>query len=86
MSDNSIFPVPAEMAENAWCNEAGYFKLYEQSIADRKVAWQPVDREILPEQARWTVLPQSIAPPAIVFAAVRVNGLVGAAVVFFVHD
>ncbi|MEQ8357551.1 MAG: acetate--CoA ligase [Kiloniellaceae bacterium] len=39
MSDNSVFPVPAETAENAWCDEAGYFKLYEQSIADPEAFW-----------------------------------------------
>ncbi len=39
MSDNQVFPVPAEMAENAWCDEAGYFKLYEQSIADPEAFW-----------------------------------------------
>jgi len=39
MSDNSVFPVPAELAESAWCDEAGYFKLYEQSIADPDAFW-----------------------------------------------
>jgi acetyl-CoA synthetase len=27
------------VAENAWCDEAGYFKLYEQSIADPEAFW-----------------------------------------------
>jgi acetyl-CoA synthetase len=39
MSENSVFPVPSEAAENAWCDEAGYFKLYEQSIADPEAFW-----------------------------------------------
>jgi len=39
MSENSVFPVPADVAENAWCDEAGYFKLYEQSIADPEAFW-----------------------------------------------
>src|SRR3546814_14393543 len=34
MSDNSVFHVTPELAESAWCDEAAYFKLYEQSIAD----------------------------------------------------
>ncbi len=33
------FPVPAEVAEKAWCNEADYFKLYEQSISDPEAFW-----------------------------------------------
>src|SRR3546814_19375289 len=39
MSDNSVFPVPAEAAASAWCDEAAYFKLYEQSIADPDAFW-----------------------------------------------
>src|SRR3546814_17708679 len=39
MSDNSVFPVTPELAESAWCDEAAYFKLYEQSIADPEGFW-----------------------------------------------
>jgi len=46
MSENSVFPVPAETAENAWCDEAGYFKLYEQSIADPEGFWSEHGKRI----------------------------------------
>uniref|UniRef100_UPI002612AFE5 acetate--CoA ligase n=1 Tax=Pelagibius sp. TaxID=1931238 RepID=UPI002612AFE5 len=39
MSETTVFPVPAETAASAWCDEAGYFKLYEQSIADPEAFW-----------------------------------------------
>ena len=39
MYETHVFPVPAETAESAWCDEAGYFKLYEQSIADPEAFW-----------------------------------------------
>ena len=39
MTETHVFPVPAETAESAWCDEAGYFKLYEQSIADPEAFW-----------------------------------------------
>ncbi|WP_422369390.1 acetate--CoA ligase [Pelagibius sp.] len=39
MYEPHVFPVPAETAESAWCDEAGYFKLYEQSIADPEAFW-----------------------------------------------
>ncbi|GAB5470423.1 MAG: acetate--CoA ligase [Rhodospirillales bacterium] len=39
MSETSIFPVTEKAAENAWANEADYFRLYEQSIADPEAFW-----------------------------------------------
>ena len=39
MSEATVFPVLANTAESAWCDEAGYFKLYEQSIADPEAFW-----------------------------------------------
>ncbi len=39
MTENSVFPVRPEMAENAWIDEAGYFRLYEQSISDPEAFW-----------------------------------------------
>ncbi|HIC79458.1 MAG TPA: acetate--CoA ligase, partial [Kiloniellaceae bacterium] len=39
MSEVTVFPVLANTAESAWCDEAGYFKLYEQSIADPEAFW-----------------------------------------------
>jgi acetyl-CoA synthetase len=38
--------VPAETAESAWCDEAGYFKLYEQSIADPEAFWREQGKRI----------------------------------------
>ena len=39
MSETSIFPVPDAFAENAWVDEAAYFRLYEQSVADPAKFW-----------------------------------------------
>jgi acetyl-CoA synthetase len=39
MSETSIFPVPEAVARNAWIDEAAYFRLYEQSIADPAKFW-----------------------------------------------
>src|SRR3546814_2190614 len=36
---SDLFPVTPELAESAWCDEAAYFKLYEQSIADPEGFW-----------------------------------------------
>jgi len=39
MTETHVFPVPAEVAESAWCDEATYFKMYEQSISDSEGFW-----------------------------------------------
>jgi acetyl-CoA synthetase len=39
MPDTSLFPVPAKIAEGAWVNEAKYFKLYEESLANPDKFW-----------------------------------------------
>jgi len=39
MPDTSVIPVPAKVAVNAWIDEAGYFKLYEESIANPEKFW-----------------------------------------------
>jgi acetyl-CoA synthetase len=39
MSETSVFPVPEALARNAWVDEAGYFRLYEASIADPEKFW-----------------------------------------------
>ncbi|SMF78221.1 acetyl-coenzyme A synthetase [Tistlia consotensis] len=39
MTETSVFAVNPEVAENAWVDEAGYFRLYEQSIADPEAFW-----------------------------------------------
>ncbi len=39
MSDSKIYPVKDSVAENAWLDEAGYFKMYEQSVSDPEAFW-----------------------------------------------
>jgi acetyl-CoA synthetase len=39
MSDNEIFPVPAEWAERALADEAKYNEMYEKSVADPETFW-----------------------------------------------
>ncbi len=39
MTEHHVFPVPQEWAERAWADEATYFKMYEQSIADPEAFW-----------------------------------------------
>ncbi|MGO1119397.1 acetate--CoA ligase [Rhodovibrionaceae bacterium A322] len=39
MTDNSIFPVSAEVAEAAWVDNDGYKKMYEQSVSDPEGFW-----------------------------------------------
>ncbi len=39
MPDTSVIPVPTKVAANAWVDEAGYFKLYEESIANPEKFW-----------------------------------------------
>ena len=39
MTSTTLIPVPEGLAENAWIDEAGYFRLYEASIADPEKFW-----------------------------------------------
>jgi acetyl-CoA synthetase len=39
MPDTSLFPIPSEVASRAWIDEAKYFKLYEESIANPDKFW-----------------------------------------------
>ena len=39
MTEHHVFPVPESWAERAWADEATYFKMYEQSIADPEAFW-----------------------------------------------
>jgi acetyl-CoA synthetase len=39
MSESHVYEVRSEIADSAWCDEAGYFKLYEQSISDPEGFW-----------------------------------------------
>ena len=39
MSEIKVFPVPEDLAKSAWCDEAQYVKLYEQSVNDPEGFW-----------------------------------------------
>ncbi len=39
MSSATLFPVPAALAKSAWIDEAGYSRLYQQSLADPEGFW-----------------------------------------------
>jgi acetyl-CoA synthetase len=39
MSNTSLFPVPRDVAENAWIDEGQYFAMYERSLADPDAFW-----------------------------------------------
>jgi len=39
MTEHMVFPVPGDWAKSAWCDEASYFKMYEQSIGDPEGFW-----------------------------------------------
>ncbi len=39
MADTSLFPVPPEVASSAWVDEAKYFTLYEESVANPDKFW-----------------------------------------------
>jgi len=46
MSSTSIFPVADAIATSAWIDEAGYFKLYQQSIDDPEGFWREQSKRI----------------------------------------
>ena len=39
MTEHHVFPVSKDVAAKAWCDEAGYFKMYEKSVKDPKGFW-----------------------------------------------
>jgi acetyl-CoA synthetase len=39
MSTTNVFPVSEDVADAAWIDEAGYFRLYEKSLADPEGFW-----------------------------------------------
>jgi len=39
MSDDQIFPVPRQVAQGAWVDEAKYFKMYEESVKNPDKFW-----------------------------------------------
>jgi len=39
MTNTSLFPVPASLAQSAWIDAAGYARLYEDSIRDPEAFW-----------------------------------------------
>jgi acetyl-CoA synthetase len=40
MADTTLFPVPEDIAQEAWIDEAKYFQLYDKSIADPEGFWR----------------------------------------------
>ena len=46
MSENIVVPVSQEIAKNAWCDEAEYFRLYGQSIDDPEAFWAEQGKRI----------------------------------------
>ncbi|MEX0697288.1 MAG: acetate--CoA ligase [Dongiaceae bacterium] len=40
MTTTTVFPVPDALAKSAWVDEAGYFRMYEKSIADPDGFWR----------------------------------------------
>src|SRR5215813_3908179 len=40
MTSSTVFPVSEELARSAWTDEAGYFRMYEQSLADPDGFWR----------------------------------------------
>jgi len=46
MTDPQIFPVPTQLAQNAWADEAKYLALYKQSIEDPDGFWGEQGRRI----------------------------------------
>src|SRR5262245_41186721 len=46
MSTTSVFPVPDPLARSAWINEAGYFRLYQQSIDDPEGFWHEQGKRV----------------------------------------
>jgi acetyl-CoA synthetase len=46
MTSNTLFPVAASVAEAAWLDEAGYFRLYQQSIDDPEGFWREQAKRI----------------------------------------
>jgi acetyl-CoA synthetase len=46
MSGPAVFPVPESVARSAWLDEAGYFRMYEQSVADPEGFWREHGKRI----------------------------------------
>ncbi len=46
MTTNTVFPVPKAVAEAAWIDESGYFRLYDQSVADPEGFWREQGKRI----------------------------------------
>jgi acetyl-CoA synthetase len=40
MADTTLFPVPEDLAQEAWIDEPKYFELYEKSLADPESFWR----------------------------------------------
>jgi acetyl-CoA synthetase len=46
MSDNTLFPVPDEVAKSAWVDNDKYLEMYKQSVADPEAFWAQQGKRI----------------------------------------
>jgi len=46
MTSPTLFPVPDELARNAWIDEAKYSRLYDQSVADPEGFWREQGKRV----------------------------------------
>ncbi|TCO83686.1 acetyl-coenzyme A synthetase [Plasticicumulans lactativorans] len=53
MSDEKIYPVPAEVAANAWINEAKYQEMYARSVNDPDGFWAEQAEQFVTWFKRW---------------------------------
>ena len=46
MSEANVYPVPASIADSAWCNEAQYQEIYQKSVSDPEGFWAEEGKRI----------------------------------------
>ena len=46
MSEHKVYPVSPDVASQSWCDEAAYFKMYEQSVSDPEAFWSEHGKRI----------------------------------------
>ena len=59
---SELFPVPADWAEKAWCDNEKYLEMYERSVKDPEGFWLEAATEIDWEVAPTRALDDSAAP------------------------
>ncbi|HRE56029.1 MAG TPA: acetyl-coenzyme A synthetase N-terminal domain-containing protein, partial [Candidatus Competibacter sp.] len=53
MSDVKVYPVPAEVAANAWINNDQYLSMYKRSVDDPEGFWAEQAGQLLTWSKRW---------------------------------